>query len=396
MAFIAVYAARLGATGFQISLLSAGPAVINLLFSLPAGHWLEARSLTRTSFQSAALHRLGYILLIPLPLLLPNLTQVWIIVLITLVMSIPGTILSIAFNAILADLIPPEDRATVVGRRNALTSLVMTVTVLLSGQLLDNLMYPISYVVVFGLGTFGGMFSTYHLKQLIAPSAPVKRIQQPLHDLARPGLLRFTDSLRLPAGLRFLSRSGNSPLLRLDMLKGPFGAFLAAYLFFYSCQYVPVAISPIYMVNNLKYTDGIISLGNSLFYVLMFFTSLRLSRLTRRFGHHSVLVIGSLLYCAYPIFISFAWDATLFWVASFVGGIAWALTSGGLINRLMEIVPEENRPAYMALHNLALNLGILVGSLIGPFLADFTGIKEALLIAGILRFSAGLLLKKWG
>lgn len=396
MAFIAVYAARLGATGFQISLLSAGPAIINLLFSLPAGHWLEGRSLTHTSFQSAALHRLGYLFLIPLPLLLPNLTQVWVIVLVTLVMSIPGTILSIAFNAVLADLIPPEDRATVVGRRNALTSLAMTLTVLISGQLLDSLIYPINYVVVFGLGTFGGMFSTYHLKQLIAPSTFVKRVQQPLQDLAKPGLLRFTDSLRMPAGLRFLTRSQNSPLLRLDILRGNFGAFLAAYLFFYACQYIPVAISPLYMVNNLHYTDGTISLGNSLFYVLMFFTSLRLSRLTRRFNHHTVLVIGSLLYCAYPIFISLAWDATLFWVASFVGGIAWALTSAGLINRLMEIVPEDNRPAYMALHNLALNLGILGGSLMGPILADISGLKEALFIAGVLRFSAGLLLKKWG
>lgn len=396
MAFIAVYAARLGASGFQISLLSAGPAIINLIFSLPAGHWLEGRALTHVSYQSAAWHRLGYLLLIPLPLLLPNTTQVWIIVLITLFMSVPGTVLSIAFNAVLADLIPPEDRATVVGRRNALTSLAMTVTVLIAGLILDNLIFPISYMVVFGLGTFGGVFSTYHLKLLVPPIDPTVRVQQPLNDLARPGLLRFTDSLRLPIGLRFLTRSRNMPLLRLDRLRGQFGPFLAAYLFFYTCQYVPVAISPIYMVNNLKYSDGIISLGNSLFYVLMFLTSLRLSHLTRRFNHHAILAMGSLLYCAYPIFISLAWDATLFWVASFVGGIAWALTSGGLINRLMEIVPEDDRPAHMALHNLALNLGILGGSLMGPFLADLSGIREALLIAGVLRFAAGLLLKKWG
>ncbi len=156
MAFIAVYAARLGATGFQISLLSAGPAIINLIFSLPAGHWLEGRVLTQVSYQSAAWHRLGYLLLIPLPLLLPNTTQVWIIVLITLIMSFPGTVLSIAFNAVLADLIPPEDRATVVRRRNALTSLAMNLTVLL----LDHFWisrFRISIWVVLA-GNFGGIF----------------------------------------------------------------------------------------------------------------------------------------------------------------------------------------------------------------------------------------------
>ena len=381
---------------FKLACLTAGPAIINLLFSLPAGHWLEGRSLTHISFQTAALHRLGYLLLIPLPLLLPNTTQIWLIILITLIMSIPGTVLSITFNSTLADVIPPEDRATVIGRRNALTSLAMTLTVLISGLLLDNLIYPINYVVVFGLGTVGGLYSTYHLKQLTAPIKPTLRVEQPLNDLARPGLLRFADSLRLPAGLRFLTRSHNTPLLRLDMLRGSFGTFLAAYLFFYICQYVPVAILPLYLVNNLEYSDGIISLGNGLFYVLMFFTSLRLSHLSRRFDHHKILVIGSLLYCAYPIFISLAWDATLFWTASFVGGIAWALTSGGLINRLMEVVPEGDRPAYMALHNLALNLGILGGSMLGPILANTAGLKEALFLAGVLRFTAGFILKKWG
>ena len=42
LAFVAIYAARLGATGFQISLLTAGPAVVNLFFSLPAGRCWRA------------------------------------------------------------------------------------------------------------------------------------------------------------------------------------------------------------------------------------------------------------------------------------------------------------------------------------------------------------------
>jgi predicted MFS family arabinose efflux permease len=50
----------------------------------------------------------------------------------------------------------------------------------------------------------------------------------------------------------------------------------------------------------------------------------------------------------------------------------------------------------MALHNLVLNLGIPVGSLSGPLLANSVGLKEALLLAGILRFTAGFGLLKWG
>ena len=53
IAFIAIYITRLGANAFQVSLLTAGPAVVNLLFSLPAGRWLENRAVITASFWSA-------------------------------------------------------------------------------------------------------------------------------------------------------------------------------------------------------------------------------------------------------------------------------------------------------------------------------------------------------
>ena len=120
MAFLTVYAARIGASSFQISFLNTGPAVISLLFSLPFGRWLEQLSVTQVAFRSSILYRLGYLFLIPLPALLSISQQSWGIIFITLVMSIPGTLLAIAFNAMFADVVPPKKRAQVVGRRNAI------------------------------------------------------------------------------------------------------------------------------------------------------------------------------------------------------------------------------------------------------------------------------------
>ncbi|MEK7786725.1 MAG: hypothetical protein AAB658_15045, partial [Chloroflexota bacterium] len=77
IAFLSVYAARIQATSFQISLLTGGPAVVNLLVSLPAARWLENRSLVKTTFNTAIWNRIGYWLLIPLPWLLPAAGQVW-------------------------------------------------------------------------------------------------------------------------------------------------------------------------------------------------------------------------------------------------------------------------------------------------------------------------------
>ena len=62
----------------------------------------------------------------------------------------------------------------------------------------------------------------------------------------------------------------------------------------------------------------------------------------------------------------------------------------------MERVPEDERPAYMALHNLTLNLGILTGSLLAPLLSSAFSLREALLLTAGLRLLAGLLLMLWG
>jgi hypothetical protein len=101
IAFVAIYAARLGASAFQISLLTAGPGVVNLISSFPAGHWLEKRNFMRVTFFSALLHRSGYAGLVFLPYFFRRRADYdagggY------LLMALPGTVLTIAFNAMFA------------------------------------------------------------------------------------------------------------------------------------------------------------------------------------------------------------------------------------------------------------------------------------------------------
>jgi ABC-type phosphate/phosphonate transport system permease subunit len=138
LTFQAVYAARLGATGFQIGLLTAGPAIINLIFTLPSGMWMEGKSLIKISFVSSIAQRLGFVFLIALPTFFssPD-AQIWGLIWVTLVMAIGGTVLSISFNSLFAEVLPPERRAYAVGRRNALLALSLTISSLVSGQILN-------------------------------------------------------------------------------------------------------------------------------------------------------------------------------------------------------------------------------------------------------------------
>lgn len=396
MAFLAVYASRLGASGFQIGLLMAGPAVANLMFSLPAGRWLEGSHLIRVSFLTSILHRCGYLLLIPLPIFFDQAEQVWMILLIAIGMSIPGTVLAIGFNAMFADVIPPDLRSEVVGKRNALVAISITLTSLVCGQVLDRIMFPINYQVVFGLGGLGAMLSSYHLGKIRSLGVAFPRLNQPIDEFARPGVLRFVDALRRPVGLRFLTRSGKKSLVRPDLLRGPFGLFLISFLLFYTFQYLPIPLFPLFFVYDLNLSDGAISLGNAIFYLAMLLASLRLNNISARLGHRGVMIYGTLLYSLYPLLNGLARDVSLYWIASLLGGGVWAMTNGGLVNRLMERVPENDRPAHMALHNLALNLGILSGSLFGPFIGELVGLRAAILLSAALRLLAGLVLGVWG
>ena len=39
--FLNIYAARVGASGFQIGLIGAMSAIVSLFLAIPAGHWLQ-------------------------------------------------------------------------------------------------------------------------------------------------------------------------------------------------------------------------------------------------------------------------------------------------------------------------------------------------------------------
>jgi MFS family permease len=164
---------------------------------------------------------------------------------------------------------------------------------------------------------------------------------------------------------------------------------MAAYLLFYTFQYLCLPLFPLAYVYDLKLTDGMISLGSGLFYITMFLV-LRLGYLARRYGHRILLATSAMAFSLYPFFLGIAQGPLLYWVASILGGVVWGAISASLINRLMERVPDDQRASGMALHNLALNLGILVGSLSGPVLGDALGVQPALLVGAGLRFLAGV------
>lgn len=399
LSFLAVFLTRLGAAGWQVGLLTAGPALVNVLFTLPAGRWLENRALGPAVTWTAIFHRLGYFVLIPLPLILPAQVQIWAVLIITLLMAIPGAALVIGFNALLAATVPPKERGAVVGRRNALLAGTIMASFLFSGWLLDQLSFDWGYVVVFALGALGVGMSTYHISRIQVPETPRQFKFNALTDHAQPGrLMGFSGALphRLTLGVRLWLkwRPGHTGIFK--QVSAQYRWVMVAFFLFHFSQFLPAAIFPIFLVRQVRLSDGEIGWTSAIFYLTMLLAAPLLGRLTHRWGNYRLTVSGAILLSLYPLLIGLSQGVTLIVAASVVGGTVWGILSGALANRLLEHVPDDNRPPYLAIYNIVLSLATLIGTMLGPFVADVIGLREMLLLVFLLRIGSGAALARWG
>ncbi len=171
---------------------------------------------------------------------------------------------------------------------------------------------------------------------------------------------------------------------------------MVSYLIFYAFQFFPVPLFPIAYIDLAHMTDGMIGLGTAIFYGAMMLASLRLSYFSTRFGHRKVLMVSAALFPIFPLLLGMAKGPELYYLACLFGGGINAMLTGAIINRLMERVPSKDRPAHMAWHNLALNLGVLIGSFLGPVSANLIGLQPALFLGAGLRLLAAGFFWLWG
>jgi MFS family permease len=171
---------------------------------------------------------------------------------------------------------------------------------------------------------------------------------------------------------------------------------MLAYFFFHFTQMLPAALFPLFWVREVHLTDGEIGWVNALFYLTMLLVSPLLEPLTRWLGNYRLAVAGSILLASYPLITALSYGLVLLLVVSVVGGTVWAILSGALVNRLLELTPEDKRPSHLAIYNLALNIATLSSTMLGPFLADALSLREALFIVAALRVGSGLAMARWG
>ena len=250
--FLNVYATRLGASGFQIGLLTATSAIVNLFLAIPAGHWISKRHTGKAVFWSSVLFRIGYLLWIPLPWLFNEQGQIWSLIILTFLMAIPLTPLGVGFNALFAEAVPERFRARVAGTRNITFAIAYILTSLIAGFILKNTDFPGGYQIIFVIGAFGAAMSSFHLFHI-----------KPLHeDLIAPLSAPIPVSDPRPVPTR-----GLKAVLRLDVWRSPFKKVLLALFILHLAHYLSNPVYPLYYVRVLNLNDGHIGNGTALYYL---------------------------------------------------------------------------------------------------------------------------------
>jgi MFS family permease len=381
MNFLNIYATRIGATAFQIGLIGAMSAVVNLFLAIPVGRWLQSQKTDRAIFWSSVYYRAGYIAFVFLPLLSSRQGQIWSIIAITFLMAIPITTIGVGFNALFAEAVPIEYRAHVAGIRNVMLAISYMITSLISGYILQKVTFPLGYQIVFGMGVLGAAMSSFHLYfvrpiETFPPALPIKPVPPPL-------------SLRPYA--RNLATT-----LRLDIWDTHFRNVLLALFTFHLTQYLAIPLFPLYNVRVLKLTDEQIGIGTALYYLTVLLGSMQLKNIAHRIGNKKLTGWSVSSMALYPLMMAFATNVWHYYGLSLVGGVTFAMVSGSYANYMLEHIPSHDRPPHLAWYNIILNSGILLGSLVGPVISNGVGLVNALLIFAALRFLAGLTILKWG
>ena len=362
--FTSVFAVRLGASNQLLGLLASLPAMVGIVWQLPAARLIERQPhRLRMVLASLLCHRLGYLAIGLLPWILPAWWAQAIVGIVVLSM-IPLTLADISFSSMLADIVPEGQRAHVISIRNSLIALTTTVTVLATGRLLDTFPFPINYQGAFLVAFAASMVSLAELAHLRIPGDGVS--QTTGRGPAVPWLTVLQDH--------------------------QFRRFAIASFAVIGGLYTPSALYPIYRVRVLGASDTFIGLIGTVETTITIFSTYFWGRQANRYGHRWVLLIGTLGLAFYPLFTALSPRVEPLLLVSIIGGVFYPGFNLALYSLLLEVCPAEGRPTYLGVYNVLYYIAAFIAPLAGTTLADWLGVRPALLAAMAIRLaSAGVL-----
>jgi len=359
--FLAVFLARLGASNVQVGLLTTMPAICGLLLTIPLGHWLERQNniipwYSATRFLSI----FAYTLTGLIPFILPRSAWVIAILIIWGVITLPTAVLSVTFSMVMSDVAGPEGRYELLSRRWSLMGLVAAVMLVLTGQFLERVTFPINYQIVFIVLSLGGILSTYSTANTVLPRA----VPPP------PASSSTSLQTRVREYTHMIARE--KPFLSYTLKRFIFatGIALVAPLF------------PLFFVRAANLDDGWIANINTANTVLLIIGYLFWSRQSKSRDTKFILLCAILGQALYPILLS---RTSLPFIIIFLAGLAGFAQGGSdlvLFDELIKTVPPQLYATFISFNQGTLYIATIIGPMVSTTLSNLIGLNYALILGG--------------
>ena len=359
--FIGVLALNLGASNFQMGLLSSMPPLVGLVAMLPGAFFVD-RFATKRKITGIFIffHRLFFVLLALTPMLTAH--QVWFLVCINGLMNFPGSIAGVAWQSFIAGAIPPRERARAFAHRNRLTSLFGISITFLAGQVFRvvpeaNLgtLYQVFFLLAF---LFALLEVWFHLQMREA-------LVQEGEAMVGPGVIQIFKTI---------------------LTTKPFVIFCACSLVFHFGWQMAWPLFSIHQVRNLGADETWISIISVVNGGASFLTYGIWQRFIQRRGNHLGVAVATLGISISPFLYAMSSSVIHVVMTNALVGMAIAGINLALFNSLLDAVPDEGRTIYIASYTMLINLSATIAPMVGIALLDkWNNMIIALAIAGTLR-----------
>jgi MFS family permease len=371
--FLPVFLTRLGATNFQVGLLSSMPGMTGLVLAILVGRFLQTR---RDIVPWYSLSRLMVILWYALTGILTLLISEKFVIISTLLIwafaTLPQTALAVAFSVVMNAVAGPEGRYALLSRRWAIFGLTSVIGTFIVTRVIDRVTFPLNYAIMFLVLSLGGFFSFYFSRKIQLP------VQAP-QTLSNSGMA--SDGVR-----NYLA------LLRANPA---FVSFSIKRFVYFSAVVLSLPIMPLYLVREVHATDSQIGTVNMTMTLVMLVGYFLWPWLSRRRGGRFVLLATTLGMALYPALSAATPRIDLIILYAGIAGLFQAGLDLVFFDELMKTVPAAYSATFVALAQSMQYLAMILAPLVGTWLADYIGLGGALWLgAGLRLFGFILFLRK--
>jgi MFS family permease len=367
--FLPVFLTRLGASNFQVGLLSTMPGVTGLVLAIIVGRFLQTRRNVVPWFSLSRLMVIScYALTGLLTLLLPQKIIVNSTLAIWAFATLPQVALAVAFSVVMNAVAGPEGRYALLSRRWAIFGLTTVIGTFLITRVIDLVPFPTNYAFMFLGLSLGGLISFYFSNRIRIPDQP-------------------------PAPLSKSSSPAETARNYVRLLRGApaFTSFVSKRLVYLSGIALSAPLFPLYFVRVVGATDkniGTISMTISL---VMLFGYFLWTRISRRRGSRIVMLATTFGVMLYPALTAFTHRVELIFVYAGLYGLFQAGLDLVFFDELMKTVPAEYSATFVSLAQSLQYLSAILAPLVGTWLADTIGLSGGLLVSTGLRLLGFLL-----